>query len=97
MIDKEFDPINGIILNRIKEIMVAKGISKEQLSEETGIKLNTLKGYLNSGNKITIKKLIKIAHALDVCVSYLISETEIENINTINEIFNCIKKIQSTL
>ena len=49
----------------IQELMVAKGISRSQLSQKTGLSVARLSQIMSSEANPTVKTLARILHALD--------------------------------
>lgn len=84
------------IYKKIIEAMEDNNINKRELSKKTGINFNTLRGYIDSANKIPLEKLSKIAKALGVSVAYLIGEVPFksfdeETIKFLSYIYNNFK------
>jgi len=57
-------------MNRIKEIMAARGITQERLSQVTGINQGTLSKIIN-GKGISLKTARKIADALTFPIDHI--------------------------
>lgn len=87
------DKTSAQIINDLKR---EKRMDTHILSKRTGIKYNTLRGYLNENplkNNITLDSIIKIADALNVSVDYLLGRTEIKNYNDQEALENFMKKV----
>lgn len=59
-------------MNRIKEVLVEKGIKQTWLAEKTGKSYNTINSYAQNRNQPRIEVLFKIAKILDVSPKDLI-------------------------
>lgn len=54
--------------------MEFRDIKTKELSERTGISVNTIRNYINGHNALpSVDVAVKIADALDVSVEYLVS------------------------
>lgn len=67
---------NKCVYAKIAKLMEEQNITKRILAKRTGITYNTIRSYISSGSNIPLKKLQKIAKALDVSTSYLLGEEE---------------------
>jgi len=57
--------------------MEFQDIKPKELSERTGISVNTIRNYINGHNALpSVDVAVKIANALDVSVEYLVSGKE---------------------
>lgn len=61
------------VLHRIKEVLVAKGLSGYWLAKETGITYNSINGYINNRIEPSLSNLFRIAEVLDVDPKELIN------------------------
>ena len=62
------------ITEKIHEIMAKKNISRNDLAKKMGVSRASVSQLLNQGSNITIKRLLKIAEALDCNVDVQIVE-----------------------
>ena len=53
-------------MNRIKEVLEAKGIKQVWLAEKLGKSFNTINGYVQNRNQPSLEVLYEIAKILDV-------------------------------
>jgi transcriptional regulator with XRE-family HTH domain len=61
----------------LKSELIYSGIMVKELCAKTGIKRHTIDNYLNTHNSLpNAETAVKIAHALDVSVEYLVTGTE---------------------
>jgi transcriptional regulator with XRE-family HTH domain len=61
----------------LKSELIYSGMMVKELCAKTGIKKHTLDNYLNTHNSLpNAETAVKIAHALDVSVEYLVTGTE---------------------
>ncbi|MFZ5645829.1 MAG: helix-turn-helix domain-containing protein [Bacillota bacterium] len=58
-------------MNRIREVMLLKRISQEELSKRTGIQQSEISRIVNDQKDIYLKTAKKIAKALGKSVDYL--------------------------
>jgi len=58
-------------MNRIREVMLLKRISQEELSKRTGIQQSEISRIINDQKDIYLKTAKKIAKALGKSVDYL--------------------------
>lgn len=63
-------------INRIKEILVIKGISQKELAEKTGKTQNTIASICNNKSQPYLKDLKRIAKILDVDIRELLVPTK---------------------
>ena len=77
----------------IESLMQRKGLNKHDLSIMTGIRYNTIRGYITSGHHIPLEPLIKIADALNVSVDFLLGRSEIEKIDDIEALRQFAEKV----
>lgn len=92
-LEKKQKAIMREIHNRVEQVMSDKNINKATLANKTGIKSNTIRGYINSGNNFTLNSLISIATALDVSIAYLVGEIETEKPNEEEYMLKYFKKL----
>jgi len=65
-------------MNRIKEVLEAKGIKQTWLAEKLGKSYNMLNGYVQNRKQPRLKVLYEIAKILDVEVKELLVEQKNE-------------------
>ena len=53
-------------MNRIKEVLEAKGIKQVWLAEKLGKSFNTINGYVQNRNQPSLEVLYEIANILDI-------------------------------
>lgn len=63
-------------LNRIKEVLVIKGIAQKELAEKLGKNPNTVYSFCNNKTQPHIKDLKRIADILDVDIRELLVSTK---------------------
>ena len=63
-------------INRIKEVLVIKGVSQKDLAKKLGRTQNTVASYSNNKNQPHLKDLKKIAKILDVDIRELLVPTK---------------------
>lgn len=63
-------------INRIKEILVIKGISQKELAVELGKSANSIASICNNKSQPHLKDLKKIAKILDVDIRELLVPTK---------------------
>lgn len=63
-------------INRIKEVLVIKGISQKKLAEKIGKTQNTIASICNNKSQPHLKDLKKIAKILDVDIRELLVPTK---------------------
>ena len=61
-------------MNRIKEVISAKGIKQTWLASELGKSFNMVNDYCNNRRQPSLETLFQIAKILDVPVTQLINE-----------------------
>ena len=61
-------------MNRIKEVLQAKGIKQTWLAEKVGKSYNMINGYVQNRQQPRLEVLFKIAEILEVEVKDLIRE-----------------------
>lgn len=59
-------------MNRIKEVLEAKGIKQVWLAEKLGKSFNTVNGYVQNRNQPSLETMFSIANILNVQVSELL-------------------------
>ena len=75
----------------LKEEMIFQDIKPKELSEKTGISVNTLRNYINNHDALpNIDSAVKIAKALNVTVEELVEGRKCKNIDC-----GCGKKLLS--
>lgn len=65
-------------MNRIKEILEAKGIKQTWLAEKLGKSFNMVNGYVQNRHQPSLETLYKIADILEVNVKDLLVERDIK-------------------
>lgn len=63
-------------INRIKEVLVIKGVSQKELAAELGKNPNTITAMCNNKSQPHLKDLKKIAGILDVDIRELLVPTK---------------------
>ncbi len=63
-------------MNRIKEVLEAKGIKQTWLAEKLGKSYNMVNGYVQNRQQPRLETLFEIARILEVEVKDLIKEEE---------------------
>lgn len=61
-------------MNRIKEVLVRKGIKQKWLAEQLGKSYNMVNSYAQNRRQPSLEDLYKIAEILDVEVAALLNE-----------------------
>lgn len=64
--------VNTMKLNRIKVVLVEKGVSQTQLAKELGKSFSTVNGYCSNRKQPTLELLSKMADYLSVNIKDLI-------------------------
>ena len=62
-------------MNKLKELRISKGLTQQQLSELSGVKISTLQKYENDVNDIKrarVDMLYKLSQALGTTIEQLI-------------------------
>ena len=65
-------------MNKIKEILVAKGIKQTWLANELGKSYNMINSYVQNRRQPSIEDLYKIANILDVDIKDLLKSNKNE-------------------
>lgn len=73
-------------MNRIKEVLEAKGIKQTWLAEKLGKSYNMVNGYVQNRQQPRLETLFEIARILEVEVKDLIKEEKINNVRRPKEI-----------
>ena len=63
-------------MNRIKQVLVQKGIKQVWLADQLGKSYNVVNGYVQNRNQPSIEVLYEIARILDVNVRELLLSTQ---------------------
>lgn len=63
-------------LNRIKEVLVIKGLSQKELAAKLGKSTNSISSICNNKSQPHISTLKEIAHILDVDIRELLVSTK---------------------
>jgi putative transcriptional regulator len=63
-------------MNRIKEVLIEKGVSQTLLAEQLGKSYNMVNGYVCNRQQPRIEVLTEIAKILDVDIKELILSTK---------------------
>lgn len=71
-------PRIGERLNRIKEVLVNKGVSQKWLAAELGVGTNTMANICNNINQPHLKDLKRIAELLNVNIKELLYDTPVK-------------------
>lgn len=70
-----------MILTRIKELRVARGISQMKMAIDLGMNQNSISRYENGTRQADYETIIAIADYFDVSIDYLLLRTNNPNIN----------------
>lgn len=62
-------------MNKIKEVLLLKGIKQSWLSEKVDKSLNVVKDYCNNGIQPSLKVLYRIADILEVDITDLLEKS----------------------
>lgn len=73
------DEVNKLIGNKIYDLRLAKGLSREQLADDIGVSHQQLSKYERGKNRISVGRLILIAQALEQDVNYFLTGLEYKN------------------
>ena len=77
----------------LRDEMEFQDIKPKELSEKTGLSVNTIRNYINGHNALpNVEAAVKIAQALDVSVEYLVERQNVRSKNKSPKIFT-IEKI----
>lgn len=68
--------INNIVLERIINLINAKGISEKQFLQAIGLNLTAMSDWKKGRNKSYLKHINKISDYLEVSVDYLLGKTD---------------------
>jgi len=79
----ELKKIKKIFKDRLNETVNDAGGNKIKIAEDAKINRGTLKRYLD-GEKLPGEELVKLAHTLDVSVSYLLGESDAKELDNID-------------
>jgi len=71
-------------MNRIKEVLIEKGIKQKWLSEKLAKSYNMVNSYVQNRRQPSLAVLFKIAQILDVSVTELLDETKNNKVLTLN-------------
>jgi len=63
-------------MNRIKEVLVEKGIKQKWLAEKLGKSYNMVNSYAQNRRQPSVETLFEIAKILDVKVTVLLNEKQ---------------------
>lgn len=63
-------------MNRIKEVLVEKGIKQKWLAEKLGKSYNMVNSYAQNRRQPSVETLFEIANILDVKVTELLNEKQ---------------------
>jgi len=74
------------ITEKIQEVMHNRGINRIDLAKKMGVNRASISQFLNEGSNITIKRLLKIAEALDCTVNIKIEENNAHR-NNVKHLF----------
>ncbi len=72
------DDINKRIGARIKEVRQERKLSREQIARRIGVCQQTIEKYETGEIDISISKLSKISHVLNVGIMHLLDENELK-------------------
>ncbi|MDD6532016.1 MAG: helix-turn-helix transcriptional regulator [Ruminococcus sp.] len=70
-----------MILTRIKELRITRGISQVKMAIDLGINQNSISRYENGTRQADYETIIAIADYFDVSIDYLLLRTNNPNIN----------------
>ena len=70
-----------MILTRIKELRITRGISQVKMAIDLGINQNSISRYENGTRQSDYETIIAIADYFDVSIDYLLLRTNNPNIN----------------
>ena len=70
-----------MILTRIKELRITRGISQVKMAVDLGINQNSISRYENGTRQADYETIIAIADYFDVSIDYLLLRTNNPNIN----------------
>ena len=78
------EEINAALASRIRQLRKRRGISQQQLSEDSGVSLGSLKRFESTG-QISLLSLTRLAVALDCAgeIRRLFSEVPYRNIEEV--------------
>ncbi|PAF51306.1 LexA family transcriptional regulator [Helicobacter sp. 13S00477-4] len=83
------------LCKKIKVARLAKGLRQEDLSNKSGVPLNTLKKYESQPNKNpTFKTLKKLADALDVDISFFVSQSSPNRLPIVSQSQNMVESLK---
>jgi len=90
---------NNKLVLRLKEVMVQKGISREDLADKVKVSVTTISNINTESSLPTIKLLLKIAKALDIDVRELFIPTKADVViqSDVNEATVLINKALEVL
>lgn len=71
---KNVSNIDKAIGAKINHLRLAAGITRQELAERVGITHQQLQKYEKGINRVTAGRLLDIAHALNIAVSYFFEE-----------------------
>ncbi len=69
-------------MNKIKEILILKGIKQTWLSQKLGKSYNMINSYVQNRRQPSIEDLYKIAELLDVDIKELLVSNKTEKTNS---------------
>lgn len=74
------EDINKRVGIKIKSIRLEKKLSREQVARRIGVCQQTVEKYEKGSIDISIRQLSKISHVLNVGLSYLLNENDLQYI-----------------
>ena len=80
--NNQLDNIDKSIGNKIYSLRLAKGLSRQQLSQVIGVTHQQLQKYEKGNNRISVGRLVLISKALDKNISYFYEGLETGNNET---------------
>ena len=69
---KDLDKIIG---NKVNELRLNKGLTRQELAKQIGVTHQQLQKYVKGTNRITASRLVDIAEALDTPIMYFFEDT----------------------
>ena len=76
------EQVDKFIGNKIYQLRLAKGLSRQQLSDMIGVTHQQLQKYEKGNNRISVGRLVLISKALDKNISYFYEGLETGNNET---------------
>lgn len=73
------DDINRKVGIRIKEVRLERGLSREQVARRVGVTQQCIEKYEKGEIDISVKRLMHISNALNVGITYFLTDYEAFN------------------